>query len=124
MNVPDDYQFDGMRGVFGGLRVKPDNGLFYSPIELEAIWALEVELADIFKAREHSFQFHERAHHIGMTSAIADTEPMLDDQRAADLLLRDSLKQEEDPLPPYLHPDCSLDCDQPHIPMPWESGEK
>ena len=123
MNVPDDYG----KAIWDVMPISkhctPDTGIVYSPIDLEAIWDKPVELADIFKAREHTFQFHERAHHIGMDSAITDTEPKLDDHRAADLVLRDSLMQEANPQPAYLHDDCYLDCPLPHIPMPWESGE-
>lgn len=127
MNVADDRNFDGTRGIFPGYRpgIKPDNGLFYSPIELEAIWALEIELADIFKGREHAFRFHEywRVRPLVEDHAF-DHVGSIDDGAAADLLLRDSLAQQDDPLPEYLHPDCSLDCELPHLPMPWESGEK
>lgn len=76
----------------------PDDGWAYSKIELAAIWEIAVDPEHIAEGRVKIFAFHEHM--------AADGHE--DHQAAADLMLRDSLAQLQDPEPTDLTQLCEL----------------
>lgn len=84
------------------LYATPDDGWAYTPIELEALWAIPVDVEAIANDRTNVFAFHE---YLASDGHAADKD-------AADLILRDSLAQYEDPAPPDLPEVCRL-CGSP-----------
>lgn len=91
---------------------KPDDGYAYTKLELTAIWELPVDLMEVATARTPMFQFHEHVMSLGMNiDHVAD----IDDHKAADMLLNDSVSQFNNRLPDGYHDGCSLDCTQPHL---------
>lgn len=121
MNVLDDWDMDWTQRQPISRNIRPDNGLIYSAIELEAIWELIPNLHDITMSRESAYAYHRHAHIYGMSKRVLDHVGNIDDEKAMELLIRDTLKQEEDPLPFGLHEGCSLDCQLDHVPL--ENGD-
>lgn len=104
----------------------PDNGWAYSPVELEAIWELIPSLKEIIQSREKTFSFHAHVRTLQESGRFLDHIGEIDDQRAMDMLVHDTLAQEDDPQPLGLHEGCSLDCKTEHIPLdvyPEKRGE-
>ena len=120
MNVLDDEGFNPARAHL--VHIHPDDGMVYTPIELEAIMELAPPpLEDLALSRENIFAFHERARVYGMSKRLIDHVGDIDDARAVDILLRDTLAQDADPIPAGLHEGCSLDCQLDHRPL--ENGD-
>lgn len=123
MDTPDDWGLDPIHQQPISRAIQPRNGLFYDPDELQAIWMLVPDMAQYRKNSEHFFAFHGAAmKHAYDANRPFDHVGEIDDSYARTLLAKDYIAQREDPLPPYLHEECDLECKLPHIPMPWESG--
>jgi hypothetical protein len=121
MDVLDDWGMDPTHQQFISRNLHPDNGLFYSPEELTIIWDMVPNLYDIIESREKVFKFHRTAQKLGTSKRVLDRVGDIDDRKAVDLIVNDTVKQQEDPLPRGLHEDCSLDCKLDHLPM--ENGD-
>lgn len=65
----------------------PMNGWAYTPIELEAIWAIEVEPLTVIKAYEPFYEFHLRS------SALEKNPWKNKDHDAAELLMKAALAE-------------------------------
>jgi hypothetical protein len=99
----------------------PDDGYAYSRIELNAIWELIPSLREITESREKTFAFHAHVKILQESGRFLDHVGEIDDERAMELLVHDTLMQEDDPLPAGLHEGCSLDCALDHVPL--ENGD-
>lgn len=61
---------------------RPENGWAYSPIELEAIWSINVPIDELVAGNERVIAFHERAAILKVTTRVG----IIDDAYAATLI--------------------------------------